>query len=225
MQTLSQIQNPVHYIEKLPLHDQLGKTFETTLGKFNRVMNRHAAFNLFFSLLCLAEFAAFGFFFALLSHSLILAASLSLLFFSFFAYFTLRIYFQTKKFEQFKGIGQEYLNSCRSLLNYQEGISENHIALANACCKLANRLHAKEYDFYRPPAFLGFLAPCMEKISCWMHWEEVHFLKEMMLESAVDEQVRHVKSQPTSLEAHAALANAYADAFRTLCRPAQTRWI
>jgi tetratricopeptide (TPR) repeat protein len=210
MQTLSQIQNAGRFFEeKLPLQDQLGRVFEDALQRFSRVMQRHAAFNLFFFLLCLAEVALFAVFLAFLARSLILAASLSLLFFSFFAYFTLRVYLQTKKLEQFHAIGEDYLENCRTLLHYQESVPESHIALANACCKLANRLHAKEYDFYRPPALFNFLAPWMEKFSCWLHWEEVHFLKEMMLEAAVDEQIRHVKSQPTSLEAHAALANAY----------------
>lgn len=210
MHTSLYLQNPALDVEKPHLfHDQLGKVCEQALKRFDRVMRRHRAFHLVFSALCLTEVALFALFFTLLARSLVLALSLSALFFTFFAYFTLRVYFQSKKTEQLRTISEEYLSHCKVLQSYQEAVPESEIALANACCKLANRLHAREYDYYRPPAFLNFIAQGMESLSCWLHWEDVHYLKEMLLASSVEAQLRHVKAQPTSLEAHAALANAY----------------
>jgi hypothetical protein len=213
MYTATHMQNPLLEIQDNHYQDHLSKLFEGTLKQFDQVVKRHVGLNLIFFGLCAAELILLGFFFALLVHSLLLALSLSILFFTFFAYFTLRIYFQTKKFEQFKAIVEEYLARSKEHLHYQEGQPESLIALANACCKLANRLHAKEYDYYKPPACLNFLtawlASCLEKISCWFHWQDIHILKELLLEAAVEEQIKHVQSQPTSLEAHAALANAY----------------
>ena len=145
----------------------------------------------------------------MLAQSLILALSLAIVFFTFFAYFTLRIYFQTKKPEQLKIIKDRYVSACKSFCNYQEGTVDHYVALSSACCKLANRLHAREYNFYRPPGWFPLFVPLMEKISCWWHWEDVHFMKEQLLQDVVNEHIKMVKCQPTSLEAHAALANAY----------------
>lgn len=189
--------------------DHLNKVFDPIFADFDRVMKRHAAFNLFFVCLCTIEVIVLAAFFVTLAQSLVLALSLSIVFFTFFAYFTLRIYFQTKKPEQFQEIKHRYLAACKDLLNYQEGGEDHYNALANACCKFANRLHAKEYNYYSPPSWLSFLAPLMERVSCWWHWQDIYFMKEQMLEEAVSEHIKFVKSEPTSLEAHASLANAY----------------
>jgi tetratricopeptide (TPR) repeat protein len=159
--------------------------------------------------LCTIEVVILAVFFVTLAQSLVLALSLSVVFFTFFAYFTLRIYFQTKKPEQFQEIKDRYLAACKDLLGYQEGHEEHYNALANACCKFANRLHAREYNYYSPPSWGAFLAPVMERLSCWWHWQDVYFMKEKMLEEAVGEHIKCVKNQPTSMEAHASLANAY----------------
>ncbi len=190
-------------------HDQLNKVFDPIFFEFDGVMKRYVAFNIFFIVLCIAEVVLLGTFFALLAQSLILALSLAVVFFTFFAYFTLRIYFKTKKPEQLRLIKENYIRSCKVLLNYQEGVTEHYVALANACCKLANRLHAREYDYYLPPRWFASFTPWLEKFSCWWHWEDVHFMKELLLLEAVNEHIKMVKSQPTSLEAHASLANAY----------------
>lgn len=190
-------------------HDQLNKVFDPIFSDFDSLIKRHAAFNLFFVCLCTIEVILLAVFFIVLAQSLVLALSLSIVFFSFFAYFTLRIYFQTKKPEQFQEIKERYLTGCKDLLNYQECEEDDYKALANACCKFANRLHAREYKYYSPPSWLIFLAPLMERLSCWWHWQDIYFMKEKMLEEAVNEHIKLVKCQPTSLEAHASLANAY----------------
>lgn len=189
--------------------DSLNKVFDPILVEFDSVIKRHAAFNIFFICLCAVEVVLLAVFFATLAHSLVLALSLSIVFFTFFAYFTLRIYFQTKKPEQFRDIKERYLNVCKNLMNYQEGSADHINALANACCKFANRLHSREYSAYRFPSWLKFLTPWMERLSCWFHWQDIHNMKEQMLKEAVAEHIKFVKCQPTSLEAHASLANAY----------------
>ena len=190
-------------------HDHLNKVLDSIFADFDRVMKRHAAFNLFFVCLCTSEVIVLAAFFVTLVQSLVLALSLSIVFFTFFAYFTLRIYFQTKKPEQFQEIKDRYLAACKDLLNYQEESEDHYNALANACCKFANRLHAREYDYYSVPGWLSFLSPLMERVSCWWHWQDIYFMKEKMLEEAVNEHIKFVKCHPTSLEAHASLANAY----------------
>lgn len=190
-------------------NDNPNKIFDPIFAEFDGVMKRYAAFNLFFLILCTAEVVALICFFAFLMESLVLAFSLAVVFFTFFAYFTLRIYFQTRRPEQLMAVKERYLNVCKSMVQYQEGSPDHYTALANACSKFANRLHAREYNYYAAPSWLGFLAPCTERISCWMHWQDVHQMKEQMLNEAVEEHIKFVKCQPTSLEAHASLANAY----------------
>lgn len=190
-------------------HNHLNKVFDPIFADFDRVLKRYAAFNIFFVCLCTIEVVVLAAFFVILMQSLVLALSLSIVFFTFFAYFTLRIYFQTKKPEQFQEIKERYLATCKGLLNYQEGSDEHYNVMANACCKFANRLHGREYNYYSPPSWLSFLAPLMERLSCWLHWRDIFFMKEKMLEEAVNEHIKLVKCQPISLEAHASLANAY----------------
>lgn len=195
--------------EKSLYQDQLNKVFDPIIYEFDGVMKRYVAFNIFFLGLCATELVLMLVFFALLAQSLVLALSLAGVFFTFFAYFTLRVYFQTKKPEQLKLITERYISSCKSLLGYQEGSIENAVTLASACCKLANRLHGREYNLYPLPTWFAFLIPSMERFSCWWHWEDFHYIKEQLLQAAVDEHIKIVKYQPTSLEAHAALANSY----------------
>lgn len=190
-------------------YDKINKIFDPIFADFDSIVRRYAAFNLFFICLCTTEVVFLAAFFASLAQSLVLALSLSVVFFSFFAYFTLRVYLQTKKPEQFMEIKQRYLDTCKGLLNYQEGSPDSYSALANACCKFANRLHGREYDYYQMPAWFSFLSPWLEWLSCWWHWQDIHLMKELMLQAAVHEHIKFVKSYPTSLEAHAALANAY----------------
>jgi tetratricopeptide (TPR) repeat protein len=108
-----------------------------------------------------------------------------------------------------KTLVEDYLSDCKSILNYNDNNSEHYIALANACCKLANRLHAREYSYYRLPAWTESFIPNLEKFSCWCHWQDIHRMKELLLQASVREHIGLVKNQPTSLETHAALANAY----------------
>lgn len=208
MSTISQIHVGLSE-DKLGYQEQLNKAFDHIFFEFDGITKRYVAFNLFFLSLCLVETILLIAFFAFLAHSFILALSLAAVFFSFFAYFTLRIYFQTKKPEQLKMVKSKYLNACKGILTYQEGCSEHFIAMANACCKLANRLHGREYTYYNLPAAFSFLSPMLERFSCWWHWQDIHLMKEILLQEAVDEHIKFVKSQPTNLEAHAALANAY----------------
>jgi tetratricopeptide (TPR) repeat protein len=210
MTTISQIDQKISWEEdKAHYQDHLNKAVEVIFRKFDRLMQRHAAFNILFLFVCSIEIILLAAFFTFFAQSLILALILAVVFFTFFAYFTLRLYFQTMKPEQLKEMRDRYITACKGLINYQEGTSEHHLALASACCKLANRLHGREYLFYRPPSWLDILSPYMEKFSCWLHWQDVHLMKELLLQSSVNEHIKLIKCSPISLEAHAALANAY----------------
>lgn len=189
--------------------EHIHKLIDPIIPPLERAMKSYVAFNMFFLTLGFIEFFFLIIFFAFLAKSSVLSLSLAFVFLTFFSYFTLRIYFQTKKPEQFKEIKERYIAACKNLINYQEGVAEHHVALANACCKLADSLHHKEYTLYKLPSWLEFLSPNIEKFSCWWHWQDVHRMKEILLMAAVNEHIMLVKCEPTSLEVHASLANAY----------------
>ncbi len=198
--------------EKSSYYDQLNCVLDPFFSEVDRIIFRHVLFNLFFVTLCAAEIVLLFLFFTILAQSLILAFGLAVVFFTFFAYFTLRIYFQTKKPEQLRSIKNRYVEACKNLLqrqNDEKKEEELYTALANAYCKFANKLHAREYNYYRPLSWLSFLTPWTERLSCWLHWADIHLLKEQLLKEAVKEHVKLVKAQPISLQAHASLANAY----------------
>lgn len=190
-------------------NDQTNKIVDPIIPQFERMMKSYVFFNMIFFTLGIVELFVILTFFTFIAKSAILAVCLAIVFLTFFSYFILRVYYQTKKPEQYKEIRDRYITACKSLFKYQEGCPEHHISLANACCKLADALHGKEYTFYKLPRWLNDLHPHVEKFSCWWHWHDVHRLKELLLITSVEENIKLVKCEPTSLEVHASLANAY----------------
>ena len=188
--------------------DRLNRIIDPSFSEIDRILFRYIAFNAFFIGLCILETTLLILFFTMLSQSLVLALGLAIVFFTFFTYFTLRIYFHTKKPEQLKIVKDNFLCECKALIHDQDESSQ-HISLANACHKFANRLHAREYSYYKLPSWFSFLNPWMEYFSCRWHWRDLYTMKELLLQEAVNEHLHLVKKQPTSLEAHATLANAY----------------
>lgn len=188
---------------------RFGQVIDSILPQFNQMMRLYVFFNLFFLTLGCVEFLLLVIFFTFLLQSAILALSLALVFMTFFTYFILRLYLQTRKPEQFCELKNRYINACKGLIHYQENNSEHLVALSNACIKLSDMLNGREYDFYTLPTWLNPLVPYLKKFSQWYHWHDIHQMKEMFLLSAIEENIKLVKCEPTSLEAHAALANAY----------------
>lgn len=189
--------------------EQIGKIIELIIPRFDKTIKSYVIFNMLFLFIGIIEFFLLAIFFSFLAQSSYLAFSLAIAFLTLFSYFTLRIYFQTKHPEQLLELREEYLNTCKRFINYQEGIAEHHMALANASCKLATTIHGHEYNYYKPPSWIDILAPTAEKFSCWWHWYDLHKMKELLLLCSVDEHIKLVKNEPTNLEVHAALANAY----------------
>lgn len=179
------------------------------LPQFDRMIQTYAIFNLLFLTFGFIEFTLLVIFFTFLAKSAILAFSLAIVFLTFFSYFILRLYYQTQKPGQFQDLKERYLRACKGVMNYREGVPEHHIALAGACAKFSDSLQGREYSFYRMPSWLSILDPYIEKFSYWHHWTDVQKMRELLLFSAIEENIKVVKCEPTSIEAHAGLANAY----------------
>ncbi len=195
--------------DKQHYQTQVSRLWTPTLRSFSRLIRASLFFNLIFLLLATVEIALFLSFFALLSQSTVLAFTLAIFFLTIFSYFVVRLYVQAKRPEQLLDLCEEYLERCKEIIRYQEGIPEHHIALANVAHKFAATLHEREYLFFTPPFFLKPLAPTLEKFSCFCYWKDIHRLKELLLTTSVEEHLKVVQCEPTNLEVHAALANAY----------------
>jgi hypothetical protein len=178
-------------------------------NQLERVIKSYFFLNLFFLFLFVSEITSLFFFFTFFYQAFILAFALAFIFLTFFSYFILRLYFQAKKPEQFFDLCDRYIKYYRETLNFQEDIPDHHLALANACSKFATSLHGKEYSIYLPPLLLNLFSGLLKKLSHWWHWEDLYKMRELLLNASVEEYIKLVKCEPTSFEAHAALANAY----------------
>jgi tetratricopeptide (TPR) repeat protein len=195
--------------EKEFFNNHLQALIQPTIISFQKTLKSYTIFNVLFIMLISFEIIYFILHLSFLIQTFALAIHLALIFAISFSYFTLRLYFQTKKTDSCLRLKDKFIQACQHVFHYQEEDTDSYMTLANACCQLASELHAKEYHLYPIPNWFDFLTPSIEKISCWLHWQDVHFMKEVLLKASIFEQIKIVKIEPTSLEAHTGLANAY----------------
>jgi tetratricopeptide (TPR) repeat protein len=208
--TISTLQGEeVFPFDSIFFHDQIDRVIEQALPNFYRLIKWHVVFHLSFLFTGLLEVFLVLFFLTDLVKSSLLAVSLAGLFFTFFSYFIIRLYLNNKKPEQFKKIVSDFTAICQDLVNFQDEVPEHRFALATAYTKYATAMHGKDEKIWRLPAWLELLRPSMERFSFWWHWHDLHSMRERLLLKAVDEHLEIVKMEPTDLEVHAALANAY----------------
>lgn len=196
-------------IDKKSYQEKIEQYASPLIRNTQKIVIKYILFHLASLFIGGMEVALFLSFFAILGKSAILAFLLAIFLLSVFSFFVLRLYFQAKKPEQLLFFCENYLQQCQKTIGYQEGLPEKHLLLASFAQKLAKELHEKEYFFYSPPELLKSLSTTLEKFSAFCHWKDLHAMREFLLSFAVDEHIKAVKCEPTNLEIHAALANAY----------------
>ncbi len=189
--------------------DQIDSIITQILPIFKRTINQHAIFHLFYFTLGLCEALFFLFYLTELVKSSLLATSLALIFLTFFSYFVIRLYLQNKKLRQLDEIHDLFLNTCEELIGFREDLPEHRLAIATACTRCAAAFRGQEASIWKFPRWLQVFKPSVASLSSWWHWENVHALQERLLLSAVEQHLELVKMEPTNLQVHAALANAY----------------
>lgn len=187
----------------------LERIFVSFFQQFDRLIRRDASFHAAFLVLGLAELLFLIFGFTFLMRSAALAIALAAIFLTIASYCTLRLYVHTRKQEQLKSLAEEYLQSCKTLLHYQKGIPSSHTTLSKACVLLSDRLRHRETLFYALPKWLSFLGKYTKRLSIWSHWQDVLHMRVLLCQHAIAEKTYLVRLAPTSVEAHAALANSY----------------
>lgn len=190
-------------------HNQVNKVIGHLLPQFVKAVRSYVVFNLLFLILLIAEVGTLLFAFTFLEQSSLLAFSFAIIFLTIFCYFILRVYLHSRRPAQFEALRNRFVKACKSLIHYEEEIPEHHVALANACCKFATDLEGKESTLYRFPRWFSRLAYAVEEMSRWWHWEDFFRMREQLYMTSVEEHIKLAKCEPTNLEVHAALANAY----------------
>lgn len=195
--------------KKQKLEESINLWFPMVCSDIKKTCRRFVAFHITFitiiSLLCII-FALF--FFDLLATST-LGLSLSLLFLTVSCYVILRVYLASKKNESLDQIVNKFINSCQKQLDYQENETRSILLLATSLAKLAHRLQNFESMMYGSSYKSPTLRLFLDKFGQFWHWEDIHKIRNRLLEQHVIEHLSLVKLDPGNLEAHAALANAY----------------
>jgi len=189
--------------------DVTGQLCAEALDNFKQVTRQYALFHITFFSISILELAAFVLFFTFLTKTSFFAFSLAGLFLTAFTYFVLLFYLQAKKPQQLLDIRSDFLERCRVHLHLEKNSKPYHLTTASALQRMLTTLHRQEYSYYCLPASLETLSPLMQKFSVWTHWKDLHQMKELLLLTIIGKKIELVKLQPTDLEAHAHLADAY----------------
>lgn len=197
-------QHDCHFYSK-----QTDKLVDLYQPQFERMIKNYLWFNLFFLGLGILELSLCLLFLATIVQSLFFAFCISGLFLTFFSYLILRLYLKGKREYQFRSLVAKFEKACCKLLSFKEEEADHHLLLANAFCLFATQLQNREHSLYVLPRWLGFFNATLRRLSYWMHASDVHTMREMLLEKYVQEHLKMVKLEPSNLEVHTALANAY----------------
>ncbi|MDB6081466.1 MAG: hypothetical protein JWO53_738 [Chlamydiia bacterium] len=190
-------------------HSKADALIEPTLRCFQKISKKYFLFHLAFALLVSLEILLIGFFFSPLIDSFFMGIAIALLFFTALLYFILRLYYTEQKPEELLQLRDEYLAACKEYLPHGIQRSDEHLAIANSACRMAESLKNTEQYFYKLPQNLSFLSPTFQKCSLQFHSNDVEKMKELFLLASIKEHISLIKCEPTSLDAHAATANAY----------------
>ena len=187
-------------------NETFGAAEERFIRSFDRKILSFVRVNGIFITAFVIECILFSLFLPFFLKSAFLAIIIAVFFLTIFSYFILKQYLESQKLSYFEALLENFLS-----LNQDQFAksSSKEIEIAKICTRIAHRLYQREYKYYAPPKFLGFLYPLTERISAWMHWHDVHQMRELLLDRAVEEHIKLVRKEPTNPDVHAHLANAY----------------
>lgn len=187
------------------------------IRSFDRKILSFVRLNGLFIVAFAVECVLFSLFLPFFLKSAFLAIVIAVFFLTIFGYFILKQYLESQKLSYFEALLDEFLVSNNG---------SNEIEKAKICTRITHKLYQREYKYYAPPRFLRVLSPMTERFSAWMHWRDVHQMRELLLEKAVKEHIQLVRKEPTNPDVHALLANAYVMLSGLYVKPTENeRWI
>ncbi|OJU80636.1 MAG: hypothetical protein BGO10_02330 [Chlamydia sp. 32-24] len=182
---------------------------EEKIHFFQKRMKLYSLYHYLFLFIGIFEITLITVFSSFFFKSAFIALVVALFFLTFFSYFITRLYVENKKPLQIQQGVDDFLENYEHFINHEINSPEYFLAMANVCCKLADSLCSVEYLFYNFPKKIPFFKKFVERISFWLHWEEVFLFKEHLLKKAVAFHLEVIKLFPTQLKYHAGLANCY----------------
>lgn len=183
--------------------------YRKLLHGFKKIIRSYVWFNVCFVTLFVFEIVLLFAFLTSLSSTSLIAFSLAALFLTSFTYFVLLSYLQAKKPEQLASTRDEFIKSCKKMIKQDKIELDHHLFIAHAVLRLVTYLDGFEWNLYRPPPILHPFTSFFEKFSVYFHWKDVFKMKEMLLQSAIEEHVKQIRISPTDIELHTSLANSY----------------
>lgn len=189
--------------------NQVLKNYKNTVVEFVRITKTISLLKLIFAVGFFLEIILSLYLILFFTRSSIIAIVLGAMVLTIFSYVVLLFYFQAKKPSQISELQQSFISSCRHAISVPEGSAEHHLSVANALMKLSNYLYGIEYGYFTPGLSLDFLKSLFEKISSYLHQEDVFKMQESLLFRSAEEHIVQIKNTPTDLELHVSLAHCY----------------
>lgn len=128
-----------------------------------------------------------------------------------FFFFITRIYQQARLPEVLGGLRDEFIASCRQMLQYRDGDLQHHRHLAQMLTHLERRLRGLDRQVWilsKERVFTG-VNPFLSQVSQLLVWPLLHGLRQLLLLAAIDEYIKQVQCDPVNLSCHADLAKGY----------------
>jgi tetratricopeptide (TPR) repeat protein len=206
-----QLENDKTYsIDAGSFQESLFPHYRTLLKDFRKISKSVVIFHILFLSLFTLQVAAFLFASTLFSQTALTAFILGSVVLTSFSYFILLYYFQAKRPRQLKDLKDGFLEKARQALAIPKGEIEHHLSIAHALLRLSAYLEDFEKQFYVLPEKLKNFKPFVEKWSLFCHFEDVFDLKQLLLQTAIDEHLEQIRITPSDFEVHASLANTFA---------------
>lgn len=180
---------------QLKFLEKLTSDFTTV---FHKISRGYLFFHLFFGIGLFLELMIFTLFFSQLMQTAAVAFFLAAIFLTLFTYLVLFFYLQARKIDKLLHLRDAFLVSCKP--HIEEGGE-----LANAAQFFSEKLFINEVHL----PFFGSGGEPLQKFQIWTKWQDLLKMKELLLLAAAKEQIEEIKKEPSSVEAHAKLADSY----------------
>jgi len=177
------------------------------IGLFKKITEEHARFHAISFTLFGLEVFLFILLYGYLQKTLWITFLFGAILFTAISYFVIKFYLDSKKPDSLLSLKDHYLDLCKKDLIFSENSKEFHLRLASDLFAFSATLSGYEYQLYKSPS--KSLIPFFRHFSCFFHWKEVFFIREQVMQLAIDEHIQIVQLFPNDLETHASLAESF----------------
>jgi len=129
------------------------------------------------------------------------AISAAIFLFTLFAYFSLRIYFSSLKFDRFQAAETRLIEALRGGFDGEGTTLEERRFVAEALMRTSKTLEGVEFSL---APFKKFSRVCSA-----FFWHDLFYIRESLLKLVVVEEIERIKLSPLHPDLHVSLANAY----------------